>query len=195
MVRGQLGQCSFRGEMQNVRGNMMDSPLTLIAILERAGKLFPQVEVVSRGTDHHLHRCTYGDVYRRARKLAQALLQQGLLPGDRVATLMWNHTAHLECYFGIPAAAGILHPLNLRLHPGELAYIVSQARDRFLIVDEVLLPIYESFRPQVALERAFVVRSGHSGILPGFENYENILEASQEDSLRYPTLDENDAAA
>ena len=125
-------------------GTMMNFPLTLAPILERAGKLFSKVEVVSRLPGLGLGRCKYGDIYRRARQLAHALQLAGLKPGDRVATLMWNHAQHVEAYFGIPVAGGILHTLNLRLHANELAYIVTHARDRYLIVDDVLLPVYES---------------------------------------------------
>jgi fatty-acyl-CoA synthase len=88
-----------------------------------------------------LVRSNYGRVYRRARRLARALELAGLSRGDRVATLMWNHSAHLECYFGIPVAGGVLHTLNVRPHPEELAYIANHAPDRYLIVDDVLLPV------------------------------------------------------
>ncbi|HXN29656.1 MAG TPA: AMP-binding protein, partial [Candidatus Acidoferrales bacterium] len=79
---------------------MMDFPLTLVPILERAGKLFSQVEIVSKQPDRSLRRCTYGDVSRRARRLGRALELAGMARGDRVATLMWNHAVHLECYLG-----------------------------------------------------------------------------------------------
>src|ERR1044071_4106278 len=112
-------------------GTMMQSPLTLTSLFERAGKLFPKVEVVSKRPDNSTHRYTYGDFYRRARSLASALQNYGLRPGDRVGTLMWNHSAHLEAYFAIPVIGGVLHTLNLRLHPDELTYIVNHAEDRF----------------------------------------------------------------
>ena len=116
-----------------MRGTMMDFPLTLVPMLERAGKLFGGVEVVSQRPDRSIARCTYADVYRRTRRLARALELAGIGRGDRVATLMWNHAAHLECYFGIPVAGGVMHTLNLRLHPNDLAFTANHARDRFLI--------------------------------------------------------------
>jgi acyl-CoA synthetase (AMP-forming)/AMP-acid ligase II len=70
---------------------------------------------------------------------------------------MWNHSTHLEAYFGIPAVGGVVHTLNLRLHPDELAFIANHAQDRWLIVDDVLLPIYERFADKVNFERVFVV--------------------------------------
>src|SRR3972149_5035861 len=89
----------MRGPLQ---GLMMDFPLTLAPLLERAGKLFGKVEIVSRRPDRTLVRSTYADFCRRARKLARALTDAGLGRGDRVATLMWNHSVHLEAYFGGP---------------------------------------------------------------------------------------------
>lgn len=175
-------------------GTMMDFPLTLASILERAGKLFGKIEVVSRRPDRTMNRGTYGDVYRRARRLARGLELAGLRRGDRVATLMWNHRTHLETYFGVPVAGGVLHTLNLRLHPNEIAYIANHARDRFLIVDDVLLPVYESFRHQVNFERVLVVPFGCGAPPPkGLESYEDFLAGANQD-FAYPSLDENEAA-
>ena len=101
-----------------MRGLMMDFPLTVPALLERAGKIFGNVEIVTRRPDRRLARSTWGDLYRRSRRLANALTGLGLRRGDRVATLLWNHTEHMEAYFGVPIAGGVLHTLNLRLHPG-----------------------------------------------------------------------------
>lgn len=154
-------------------GTMMDFPLTLVPILERAGKLYGRIEIVSRRPDRSIARTNYGAMYQRARRLARALELAGLARGDRVATLMWNHSAHLEAYFGIPASGGVLHTLNLRLHASELAYIVNHARDRYLIVDDVLLPIYESIRSQVHFERVFVVPFCGQPIPRAYESYED----------------------
>jgi fatty-acyl-CoA synthase len=175
-------------------GTMMDFPLTLVPILERAGKLYSQIEIVSRRPDRSIARTNYGAIYRRARRLARALELAGIARGDRVATLMWNHSAHLEAYFGIPASGGVLHTLNLRLHPGELAYIANHARDRYLIVDDVLLPVYESFREQVHFERVFVVPFSGQPIPQKYEKYEDFLGAADDD-FRYPALKEDEAAA
>jgi fatty-acyl-CoA synthase len=118
----------------------------------------------------------------------------GLRPGDRVASMMWNHARHLEVFFGVPCAGGVLHTLNLRLHPPEIAYIVNHAEDRFLILDDVLLPIYEKFRDRVNFERVIVVPYGCQNIPTGYENYESLLAAARDDFV-YPQIDENDAAA
>jgi fatty-acyl-CoA synthase len=178
-----------------MQGNMMAYPLTLNHLLERAGRLFPRTEIVSRATDRSLHRYTYADFHRRAKALARALQRAGLKPGERVGTLMWNGYRHLECYFGIPAASGVLHTLNLRLHADELAYIVNHAEDRFIIVEDVLVPLLNTFREKINPERVFVAGTEVAGAGPAkFESYEDLIAASDGD-FACESLQENDAAA
>jgi len=177
-----------------MRGTMMAYPLTLVHLLERAGKLFSQVEIVSRLPDCSLRRSTYGDFYRRARALAEALQGAGVRKGDRVATQMWNHYAHHEAYFGIPVSGAVMHTLNLRLSPHDLTYIVNHAGDRFLIVDDVLLPLYEKLKDTTHFERVIVVPLTGNLVPPGYQNYEDFLKTSAGD-FSYPDLDENDAAS
>ena len=178
-----------------MRGTMMDFPLTLPTLLERADKLFSRVEIVSRRPDRSLVRTCYGNFYRRARQLASALTKLGLRSGDRVASMMWNHAGHLEAFFGVPCAGGILHTLNLRLHSHEIAAIANHAADRFLLIDDVLLPVYEKCRQNVPFEQVIVVPYGGCGEIPqGFLNYEQLL-AESDDNFQYPKLDENDGAA
>jgi fatty-acyl-CoA synthase len=175
-----------------MEGTMMHQPLLVDALLERAGTLFPRVEVVSRMADRSLVRHDYARVLGRARRLASALTRAGLRSGDRVATLMWNHHAHLETYFGVPMAGGVYHTLNLRLAPDELAFIVGHARDRFLVVDDVLLPLFARFADRVKLDRVFVVSL--TGRAPEqHEPYEALLETGDE-GFRGPPREENDAA-
>lgn len=177
-----------------MRGLMMDFPLTVPALLERAGEIFGNVEIVTRRPDHTLSRCTWGEIYRRSRRLANVLAGFGLRRGDRVATLLWNQSEHIEAYFGVPVAGGVLHTLNLRLHPDEITFIANHAGDRFLIVDDVLLPVYEKFRDRVNFDRVIVVPFGGGKTPAGCDNYEALLSAASED-FTYPELDENEAAA
>ena len=109
-------------------GLMMDFPLTLTHFLDRAARLFPRTQVVSRLPDKSLHRCTWADITQRSAQLADALTRLGVQRGDRVATLCWNHRQHLEAYLGVPAMGAVVHTLNLRLHPTELGYIAHHAR-------------------------------------------------------------------
>src|SRR5579871_677132 len=132
-----------------MRGTMMDFPLTLQHVFERNSKIFPRVEIVSRRPDRSIEQTCWGNVYQRARRLSSALIELGMKPGDRVASMMWNHSGHLETFCAVPCAGGILHTLNLRLHAQEIAAIANHAEDRFLIVDDVLLPVLEKFRSSV----------------------------------------------
>jgi fatty-acyl-CoA synthase len=177
-----------------MRGLMMDFPLTVPALLERAGRTFGSVEIVTRRPDRSLARSTWGEIYRRSRRLANAITGLGMRRGDRVATLLWNQSEHLEAYLGVPSAGGVLHTLNLRLHPDELTFIANHAGDRFLIVDDVLLPVYEKFRDRVKFDRVIVVPYGGCATPTGYEGYEELLAQSSED-FAYPDLDENEAAA
>src|ERR1700677_5276540 len=177
-----------------MKSTMMSSPLLVNGILERAAALFPEVAIVSMQPDGSRHSYTYRDLRRRSRQLAAALESAGIAKGDRVATLMWNGHAHLEAYFGVAITGSVLHTLNLRLHPDELAYIVNHARDRFLIGDDVLLDLFEQIQPRVNFERVFVVDHGSGRIPEGGESYEHFLaEASGEPNE--VELAEEDAAA
>src|SRR5262249_39573986 len=164
---------------------MMDFPLTLPHLLRRAHTYFGDKEIVTRLPDKSFHRYTYADMARRAKQLAVALRQLGLKTGDRVATLCWNHHQHMEAYFGLPCGGFVLHPLNLRLHPGDIGYIAKHAGDRVLIVDRSLLPLLEEFREGTDIEHVFVVE----------DSYEELLAGASADDWNDPELDENAAAA
>jgi fatty-acyl-CoA synthase len=162
---------------------MMDVPLTLDWIADRAERWMGDVEIVSRKPDRSLARTTFGKVIERARRLARGLVAGGIRRGDRVATLMWNHAEHLEAYFGIPLAGATIHTLNLRLHPDEIAYIANDAGDRWLIVDQVLRPLYEKIVASGAkFERVIVVGEDYDGF---------IADAPAQGAL--PALTESDA--
>ncbi|HEY2030522.1 MAG TPA: long-chain fatty acid--CoA ligase [Myxococcales bacterium] len=130
-------------------GLMMQMPLTLAMLFRRVERYFPNVEVVTRNADKSISRTTYGEVLRRSRKLANALVRLGVKPGDRVATLAWNSARHLETYFAIPMAGAVLHTLNPRLSAADLTYIVNHAEDRVVFVDEPLVPVFDKFRAEV----------------------------------------------
>ncbi len=176
-----------------MKSPMMPSPLLSSSMLDRAGTLFPGVQIVSSRPDGSRHRSTYADLHRRSRQLAAALQQAGIAKGDRVATLMWNGSEHLEAYFGIPAAGAVVHTLSLRQHPDELAYIMTHAGDRFLIVEDVLLDVYERVRSRVSLDRVIVVDHGRGRLPEGAEPYEAFLAGAGE--LSDPNLAEDDACA
>jgi fatty-acyl-CoA synthase len=175
-----------------MRSTMMDVPLSLNSLLERAGSLFAGNEIVSRLPDKSLKAHTYGQYHRRTRALASALGQLGLRKGERVATLSWNHHAHLECYFGIPAAGGVMHTLNLRLAADEIGWIAGNAQDRFLIVDDILLPLYKQFAHLHAFEKVIVFPFSGAPVPEGFTDYEALLASADPDGFEYAASDETD---
>jgi fatty-acyl-CoA synthase len=168
-----------------VDGLMMQFPLTLPALLRRAETFFGGREIVTRLPDKSFHRYTYADSARRAKQLAVALKSLGLERGDRIATLCWNHYQHHEAYFGIPCGGFVLHTLNLRLHPSDLAYIAEHAGDRAVIVDRALLPLLDAFKGETQIEHVLVVE----------DSYEELLATADPSDWRDPELDENEAAA
>jgi fatty-acyl-CoA synthase len=168
-------------------GLMMDYPLTLTHILERSAKIFPDREIASRVDDGSMHRYTYRDFHRRVHRLAHALDGLGVQPGDRIGTLCWNSSRHLELYFAIPCVGCVLHTLNLRLAHDELAYIINHAEDRIIFVDASLVPILEAIRDQLKTVRHIVVLDD--------SGYEARLAAAPDAPYSWPKLDENRAAA
>lgn len=175
-----------------MRGLMMDSPLTLSALLRHAERLHGHREIVSRRADRSLDRYTYRQCLERARRLGAALRGLGLERGDRVATFAWNHQRHLEAYFGLPATGFVLHTLNLRLHADDLAYIANDAGDRAAIVDEVLWPVFEKFAGRAPFEHVIVMTE--NGVAPdGTLDYEALLASAEPEP--FPELDDEREAA
>ncbi len=179
----------------SLAGRMMDFPLTLTHLLERARTLFGRTEIVSRNPDRSLHRHTFADFHRRSSQLAGALARLGVRPGDRVASLSWNHYRHLELYFGVPCSGAVLHTLNLRLHPTEIAYIAQHAEDRVVFVDRSLLPLFNQIVEHVrSFEHVIVIDDGTAHALPGGSlDYETLL-ARESTRFDFPDLDERSAA-
>jgi fatty-acyl-CoA synthase len=172
-----------------MRGQMMDYPLTLTPLLERAVKLFPDREIASRTPDG-MHRYRYRDMHARVHRLAHAMHQMGLHPGDRVGTLCWNSFRHLELYFAVPCSGMVLHTLNLRLSPEQLAYIITHAGDRVIFADRSLVPLLDAIRDQIpCVERIVVLPDAGPG------DYEELLEASPAEAFAWPRFDEQTAAA
>jgi len=176
---------------------MQDYPLTLQHVLWRAQRLFDKKEIVSKREDQ-LHRYSYTDMTRRAAKLAGALRRLGVQPGDRVATLAWNNYRHLELYFAVPCMGAVLHTLNLRLFPDQLAYVIEDAEDKFLFVDKSLVPVLNQVAGRIPSVRKIVVLND-GGPLPDHDlgdtlDYEELI-AGEPEEFDWPRLDEWSAAA
>ncbi len=176
-----------------LEGTMMDFPLTTGHLLQRARTFFPSGEIVSRRHDRSIARTTYGAVYTRACRLANALTALGVGRGDRVATLAWNHSRHLEAYLAVPAMGAVLHTLNLRLHPTELRYIATHAEDKVVICDRSLLPLLESFVKDVPSVTHVLVLDDDGPVAAGALDYEKLLAQAAE-HFTFPELDEKSAA-
>jgi fatty-acyl-CoA synthase len=175
-----------------MEGLMMDFPLTLVHVFERVGLYFAKTELVSRRPDRSIHRTTYGEFHKRVQKFANALKRLGIKSGDRVATLGWNHSRHLEAYFAIPLTGGVLHTLNPRLSPADLTYIVNHADDQILVVDDVLAPVWERFKHEIHPKHVVVWSNG--GPVPeGTVDYEQLI-AAELATFDIPRIQENQAA-
>ena len=171
----------------------MDAQLTVPAILRRAETFFGGTEIVSRRADKSVHRYSYADMIGRAKRLAVALRELGIGPGDRVATLAWNHHRHLEAYCAITAIGAVLHTLNLRLHANDLSYIINHADDRALLLDESLLPLFEACSPHVNLHHVIVMGAGSAP--EGMIDFEELGASADPERFAYVDLDEREAAA
>ena len=181
-----------------MHGMMMDVPLTLTSVMRHAEHVHRDVEVVSRDLAGVEIRTSYAEVFARCRRLARALKSLGIEPGDRVATLAWNSTRHLELYFGVSCAGFVCHTVNPRLFPEQIAFIIQHAGDRLLFVDPHLVKLLEPMADALQAVRAIVVMSDRSGMpesnLPALLCYEDLLAAAS-DVFDWPVLDERAAAA
>jgi fatty-acyl-CoA synthase len=177
---------------------MQEHPLLIPSLIEHAVASHPDAEIVSRTVEGPIHRCTYRDIHRRCKQLANALAALGVQRGDRVATLAWNGYRHMELYFGVSGTGAVLHTVNPRLFPEQLEYIIEHAADVVLFFDLSFLKLLEELAPRLQSVRAFVLMTdrGHmpESSIPGLLCYENLL-ASQSATHAWPALDENDAAS
>jgi fatty-acyl-CoA synthase len=173
-------------------GQMMSYPLTLRHLFDRVTTYFPEQEVVSRSPDRVIRRTTYGALGGRVARLAAALRGLGVAPGERVATLAWNHGRHLEAYWAVPLSGAVLHTVNPRLSPTDIAHILSDAGAEVLLVDDVLLPVWEKVRPLVRV-RAVVVMGDGPEAAAGNHDYEALLAAAPA-RFDFPVLREEQAA-
>ncbi len=180
-------------------GKMMTRPLLISALLKHAERHHGERQIVSRRVEGDMHRYTYRDMAARCRKLANALAGLGMRPEHRIATLAWNGYRHLELYYAISGSGAIVHTINPRLHPEQIAWMVNHAKDRILFFDLSFLPIIEEIAQHTAAVAAFVVMTDRGNMpvgarVPNLICYEDLLERA-EDTFAWPTLDENAASS
>jgi fatty-acyl-CoA synthase len=167
-------------------------PLIMKFILERSARLFSKQELVDRDFKY-----TYHDAYKRISCIANALENLKIEMGDRVATLASNTHRHFELYWAVPCAGAILHPVNVRLHPEQIAEIVNHAEDKVIFLDEDFIPLVEDLRRELKTVEAYVIMTDkvklqQTELQPIYEYEAFLREASSK--FEYPELDENTIA-
>jgi fatty-acyl-CoA synthase len=139
-----------------MRSTMQDVPLSIATIVRYGTTVHGSSEVVT-STGDGVRRATYADVGRRAAQLAHALRGLGVTGDQRVGTFMWNNQEHLEAYLAIPAMGAVLHTLNVRLFPDQLAYIIDHAQDSVVLADGSVLPLLAKVLSQAPSVKHVVV--------------------------------------
>ena len=182
-----------------VMGQMMSQPLLISGIIDFAARHYGDVEIVSRRVEGDLHRYTYRDCRQRAKRVAHALQGLGVVIGERVATMAWNGYRHMELYYGVSGSGAVLHTINPRLHPEQIAYIVNHAEDQVLFFDLSFLPLIEAVAIHCPTVKAFVLMADHARMpehtaIPNLLCYEDLLASSSPD-FTWPLFDENAAAS
>jgi fatty-acyl-CoA synthase len=176
-----------------MQSTMQDFPLT-IAHLLRHGQAVHGRSQVATFDGEGVHRATFAEVADRAERLAAALTRLGIDEGDRVGTFCWNHQAHLEAYLAVPSMGAVLHTVNIRLFPDQLAFVVNHGEDRVVIVDDSLVPLLARVAGQLkTVEHFIVVGTGEAEPLTNVLRYEDLLAAEQP-GFSWPDLDERSAS-
>ena len=180
-------------------GLMQSQPLLISSLIDFADRHHGDAQIVSRRVEGDIHRYTYRDLARRSRQLANTLDGLGLQPGDRVASLAWNGYRHMEMYFGVSGSGRVLHTVNPRLHPDQVAWIINHAEDRVMCFDLTFLPIIQAVHAKCPTVRQWVALCdadrlpADSGV-PGLVSYEAWI-AGQSDQYQWPEFDENTASS
>ncbi len=176
-------------------GTMQDFPLTISHILRHGRDVHAETGVVATFEGEQSSHASFADVNERAERLAKALAGLGIGDGDRVGTFCWNHQQHMEAYLAVPAMGAVLHTLNIRLAPRQLAYVINHAGDRVILVDASLAGLLARVRSELVSVEHFIV-IGDAGESPLGEtlSYEDLV-ASEEPGYSWPDLDERSAAA
>jgi fatty-acyl-CoA synthase len=177
-------------------GQMMDVPLNLTLLLAHAARYHGDTEIVSRRVEGDLHRYTYRDCEKRAKRLAQALIALGVVPGERIGTLAWNGYRHLEAYFGVTGFGAVCHTINPRLFTEQIAFIVNHADDRYVLFDTTFAPLVDLLAPQCPNVRGWIALADREHLPPmntPVLAYETLLDA-QHGEFDWPVLDERSAS-
>ena len=175
---------------------MQDGPLLISGILRHGQQVYGASRVVTvTGPEAESVEATFADVADRSERLAKALGRLGIGDSDRVGTFLWNNQTHLEAYLAVPAMGAVLHTLNLRLFPEQLAYVINHAEDQVIICDASIAGLLARVRDQIPTVRHIItVGAGDTSPLGETLDYETLL-AAEEPGYDWPRLDERQAAA
>lgn len=180
-----------------MKGLMMQYPLTTNTILEYGNSAFPDKKLISHLPDGTRHEYSYGDLYVRTKKLANALTKTlGITKGDMVGTFAWNHYQHTELYYGIPGIGAICHTINIRLSPQQTEFIINHSEDKVIFVDATLVTLLEKIVPKLETVEHFIILNAPKDFTCGLPNtlhYEDLL-SGQPEEFEWPELDENEAS-
>jgi fatty-acyl-CoA synthase len=176
---------------------MQEFPLTITAVLRHGAAVYGGTECVT-WTDAGPRRTTYGTIAENAARLAHALAALGVGSGDRVGTFIWNTQEHMEAYLAVPSMGAVLHTLNIRLFPEQLAYVVNHGGDKVVIVDDSLVPLLAKVVAELTTVECFVVVGDGDASALGSSRpvlrYADVL-AEQPSTYDWPEIDERQAAA
>ena len=180
-------------------GLMQNQPLLISNLIEFAERHHGDSEIVSRRVEGDIHRYTWADVAQRAKQVANALDSLKLQFSDRVATLAWNSYRHLELYFGVSGSGRVLHTINPRLHPDQIAWIANHAEDQVLCFDMTFLPIIQAVHSNCTTIKHWVALCDADKLpadtgIPSLVSYESLLQ-KQSDQYTWPSFDENSASS
>ncbi len=177
-----------------MRSTMQDGPLLISGILRHGQHVYGESKVITVGPDGSTE-ATFAEVGERAERFASALSRLGVGPGDRVGSFCWNNQVHVEAYLGVPSMGAVLHTLNIRLYPEQLAYVINHAEDEVIIVDGSLAPLLARVKDTLStVKTVIVVGDGDTTGLGDTLSYEELL-AAEEPGFEWPEFDERDAAA
>ena len=179
-----------------MKGLMQDWPLVVSRVLDHAAREHGERELVTRSIEGPIRRTTLKEVYSRAKRVAKALVAEGVRPGDRIATMAWNTDRHLEAWYGINGCGAVYHTLNPRLFAEQLVYIMNHAEDKILFVDITFVPVIEAVHSKFETLEKIIVFTDKAHLPDSSLNllaYEEWL-ADYDDNFEWVEVDENDAS-
>jgi len=178
-------------------GLMQDYPLLVQTILDHAALNHGEREMVTRSIEGPIRRTNYRDLRNRALRVAKALHNEGVVLGDRIATMAWNTDRHFEAWYGIMGIGAICHTLNPRLFAEQLVYIINHAEDKIMFVDLTFVPLLEALAPKLPSIKKYIILTDETHMpntrLPNAIAYESWLSAFDAD-FAWASFDENTAA-